>query len=236
MNHPRRLLCSLSSALVLVGLSCTNLPSNAAEKITITYGPFGRSIAISDLRQYLETGSAPPELASLLSVVGQQERASLLSGLKFTIPLNVVVMDQLLRSPQGEQLLTQIAGVTSLPGGAEKLALRSALIVSAASKEGVGLLSFLEAYPARTMRVDIPAVQKLLKSTSILDGFMSGSFPGGDTPDASSTNNSTEKSTDTTVSPSTNKTNPTPAQSQPSSDTPPLPTDQQKVNPTQPSP
>jgi hypothetical protein len=210
MNHARHLLYSLSSALMVVGLSCTNLPSNAAEKITITYGPFGRSVAVSDLRRYLETGSAPPELASLLSVVGQQEKASLLSGLKFTIPLNVVVMDQLLRSPQGEQLLTQIAGVTSLPGGAEKLALRSALIVSAASKDGVGLLSFLEAYPARTMRVDIPAVQKLLKSSSVLDGFMSWQFLSGDTPAAPSADDSTEKSTDTPVSAPTNKTNPAP--------------------------
>ncbi|WP_299410751.1 alpha/beta hydrolase [Acaryochloris sp. IP29b_bin.148] len=182
MSYPRRLLFLLSSTLMLMGLSSKALPSYAAEKITVTYGPFGRSISVSDLRQYLETGSAPPDLASALSVVGQKERESLLGGLKFKVPLNVVVMDQLLRSPQGDQLLTQIAGATSLPGGAEKLALRSALIGAAASKEGVGALSFLEAYPTKTLKIDLAAVQKLLKSSSMLGGFMDGQFPGGETP------------------------------------------------------
>lgn len=180
MSYSRRFLSVLSSALMFVGLSGLSLPSEAAEKITINYGAFGRSIAISDLRQYLETGKPPSDLASILSVVSQQERESLLAGLKFKVPLNVVVMDKLLRSPQGEQLLTQVAGTTSLPGGEEKLALRSALIVAASSKDGVGLLSFLEAYPSQTLRIDIPAVQKLLKSSDMLGGFMGGQFPGGD--------------------------------------------------------
>lgn len=184
MSHYRRLLCAFSSALMLVGFSCASSSSRAAEKITVSYGPFGRSIAVSDLRQLLETGSAPPDLASVLSVVGQQERASLLGGLKFKVPLNVVVLDKILRSPQGDQLLSQIAGATSLPGGAEKLALRSALIGAAASKDGLGILSFLEAYPTQTLKIDLAAVQKLMKSGSLLGGFMGGQFPGGETPTA----------------------------------------------------
>lgn len=180
MSYSRRLLCAFSSALMLVGVNCA--ASRAAEKITVSYGPFGRSIAVSDLRQLLETGSAPPDLASVLSVVGQQERESLLSGLKFKVPLNVVVLDNILRSPQGDELLSQIAGATSLPGGVEKLALRSALIGAAASKEGLGILSFLEAYPTQTLKVDLAAVQKLMKSGSLLGGFMGGQFPGGEAP------------------------------------------------------
>jgi|GEM_PF-2279913 len=194
MSYSRRFLSVFSSALMFVGLSGLSLPSKAAEKITVNYGAFGRSIAVSDLRQYLETGKPPSRLASILSVVGQQERESLLAGLKFKVPLNVVVMDKLLRSPQGEQLLTQVAETTSLPGGEEKLALRSALIVAASSKDGVGLLSFLEAYPSQTLSIDIPAVQKLLKSSDMLGGFMGGQFPRGDsaapaspTPDATDT-------------------------------------------------
>lgn len=204
MSYPRRLLLTLSSALMLVGLSSNCLPSHAAEKITVTYGPFGRSISVSDLRQYLETGSAPPELASVLSVVGQQERESLLGGLKFKVPLNVVVMDQLLRSPQGDQLLSQVAGATSLPGGAEKLALRSALIGAAASKDGLGILSFLEAYPTQNLKIDLAAVQKLLKSGSMLGGFMGGPFPGGDaptTPPASAPDQSDTPDSDSPPSP-----------------------------------
>lgn len=187
MSHYRRWLCALSSSLTLVGLSGAVFPSKAAEKITVNYGPFARSIAVADLRQYSETGSAPPALASVLSVVGKEERESLLGGLKFKVPLNVVVMDKMLRSPQGDQLLTQIAGATSLPGGVEKLALRSALIVAASSKEGVSALSFLEAYPAQSLKIDIAAVQKLLKSNSVLGGFMGGQFPGGDTPKSPTT-------------------------------------------------
>lgn len=184
MSHYRRLLSAFSSVLMLVGFSCATSSSRAAEKITVSYGPFGRSIAVSDLRQLLETGSAPPDLASVLSVVGQQERDSLLGGLKFKVPLNVVVLDQILRSPQGDQLLSQVAEATSLPGGAEKLALRSALIGAAASQEGLGILSFLEAYPTQTLKIDLAAVQKLMKSGSLFGELMDGQFPGGDAPAA----------------------------------------------------
>lgn len=188
MSHPRRLLWILSSSLMLASLSCISLPGRAAEKVTVSYGPFGRSLKVSDLRKYSETGSPPRELASLLSVIGEKERASLLTGLKFKIPLNVVIMDKLLRSPQGDQILTQIAGATSLPGGAEKLALRSALIGAAASKDGLGILSFLEAYPTQRLKINVPEAQKLLKSgSSLLGGFMGGEVPGGDAPTTPST-------------------------------------------------
>lgn len=180
MNHSRRLLHIFSSALILVGGSCAT--SRAAEKITISYGAFGRSIAVSDLRQLSETGKASRELASVLSVVGEEERKSLMGGLKFKVPLNVVVLDKILRSPQGEQLLTQVAEATSLPGGSEDLAIRSALIVAAASEEGLGMLSFLEAYPSQTLKIDLPAAQKLLKSGSMLGGFTGEQMPGGETP------------------------------------------------------
>ena len=185
MSLPRRLLWILSSSLMLASLSCMSLSGRAAEKVTVSYGPFGRSLKVSDLRKYSETGRPPRELASLLSVIGEEERASLLTGLKLKLPLNVVIMDKLLRSPQGDQILTQIASATSLPGGAEKLALRSALIGAASSKDGLGILSFLEAYPTQRLKINVPEAQKLLKSgSSLLGGFMGGEVPGGDAPSA----------------------------------------------------
>lgn len=212
MSYSRRLLWILSSSLMLA--SCISLPGRAAEKVTVSYGPFGRSLKVSDLREYSETGRPPRELASLLSVIGKEERASLLTGLKFKVPLNVVVMDKLLRSPQGDQILTQIAGATSLPGGAEKLALRSALIGAAASKDGLGILSFLEAYPTQRLKINVPEAQKLLKSgSSLLGGFMGGQFPGGETPPTSPTDPSDSPS-DTPEKPS-EETTPTSEESAP---------------------
>ncbi|NJK40882.1 MAG: alpha/beta hydrolase [Acaryochloridaceae cyanobacterium SU_2_1] len=138
---------SLSGSLLVLGFGATQARVEAAQTVTFAYGPFARSISVDILQEFSEEKVAPPELASLLSLAGENQEQLLLKGLQFKIPLNVVVMDKLLRSPQGDKILTQVAQLTSLPGGQEKLALRSALVLGAASKDGFSLLSFLKAYP-----------------------------------------------------------------------------------------
>ncbi|NCJ05722.1 alpha/beta hydrolase [Synechococcales cyanobacterium C] len=158
-------LVGISGTLMVLGVGATTQPSVAAEKISIFYGPFGRSVSVSDLRQFAETEVAPPDLAALLRLVSTEQRASLLKGLQTKFPFDVRATDQLLRSPLGEPLLNQVAEVTRLPGGAEKQAMRGALIVAAASPEGLGVITFLEAYPTPTMTVDLRKALQLLEST-----------------------------------------------------------------------
>lgn len=176
LHSLRHNLLGLTGTLAL--LSLTSIPSQAAEQVTIKYGPLGRTVSVADLRQYAETSKASPELASVLSVVGSEQRESLQKGLKLKLPFNVVQVDKLLRTGPGAQLLPQVAKVTILPGDAEELAMRSALVMAAASEDGLGTLSFLEAYPTPTLTLDARAMQKLLKSNSTFGSLLGGGAGG----------------------------------------------------------
>ena len=158
----------------MLGAGAMSRPGIAAEKVSMFYGPFGRSVSVAALRQYAETEQAPPELAPLLRLVSAEQRATLLTALQTQLPFDVVAVDQLLRSPLGEPILDQVADVTRLPGGAEKQALRGAMIVAAASPEGLSVISFLEAYPTPTMTIDLRKAMPLLESTDGLGSLLQG--------------------------------------------------------------
>ncbi len=173
----RRTVIGLAGFLTLLGYGLTSTPSQAAEQVTIKFGPFGRTVSVDDLRAYAETSEASPELASVLSIVGSEQRESLQKGLNVKLPFKAVQVDKLLRSGPGAQLLPQVAKVTILPGDTEELAMRSGLVLAAGSEEGLGVLSFIEAYPTPTLTLDAKAMQKLLKSNDSL-GSLLGGFGG----------------------------------------------------------
>jgi hypothetical protein len=170
-----RSVSGLIGSLVVLGLGLVvDTPSHAAEKVSIKYGPFSRSVTVADLKQYAETSKASPELTSILRLVKSEQRESLQKGLKTKLPFNAVQVDKLLRSGPGAQLLPQVAKVTILPGDSEEMAMRSALVIAAASEEGLGVLSFLDAYPTPTLTLDARAMQKLLKSNASLGSLLGG--------------------------------------------------------------
>ncbi len=178
MPHLRHSVLGVSSLLILLAQGLTSAPSQAAEQVTIKYGPFGRTVSVADLRQYAETSKASPKLASLLRLVKPKQRESLQKGLNLKLPFDVVQVDKLLRAGPGAQLLPQVAKATILPGDSEEMAMRSGLVLAAASKEGFGVLSFLEAYPTPTLTIDARAAQKLLKSNSTLGSLLGGGGGG----------------------------------------------------------
>jgi hypothetical protein len=150
----------------LLGMGLVAQPSWGAEKVTAKYGPFYRSIPVADLQQYAETG---------------KERESMRKGLNLKLPFNVVTVDKLFKSPAADQLLTQVADATILPGDVEKVALRGAILTAAASKEGLGTMSILKSYPTPTLTVDMKKMLKLMEANKGgipgLGGMMG--LPGG---------------------------------------------------------
>jgi Alpha/beta hydrolase of unknown function (DUF1400) len=174
-NRVRHLLLGVSSSALFIALGATlgANPGAAAERLSLRYGPFQRSVPVADLRTYAETGETTAELASLLSLVSRKERESLLEGLKFKVPLDVVAVDKLVRSPIGEQLLKKVAGITNRRDDAALPALRGGLVMAAASKEGLGVLSFLEAYPSPVLEINIKkALREGTDVGQLLQGFM----------------------------------------------------------------
>lgn len=163
--------------LLFFGFSSTLLAvaapaaSQAAERVAFRYGPFQRSIAVADLQTYAETGEAPPELAVILRRVPSESRESVQQLLQARLPVNVVTLDRLLRTPQGQGVLNQIADITIREDGAEVQAVRGASIVGAALPGGFSILNFLKAYPSPTITLDLPKTLAFIReSQGLLQG------------------------------------------------------------------
>jgi hypothetical protein len=179
----RRLLVGVTSGLALCGLgSMISAPAGwSAEKITMKYGPIYRSIAVTDLKDYAQTGKPSDELGSFLRLVKPKDRESLTKTLNMKFPFTVVQVDKLIKTPAAEGLLTELSGATVLPGNEELKALRGALLIAASSKEGLGTLSLLDSYPTPTLTVDLKKLLVLMKNNKSFKGLgsMMGSMGGG---------------------------------------------------------
>jgi hypothetical protein len=164
-------LTGIAIGSTIVGIGLFSSPSWCAQKVTAKYGPFYRSIAVADLERYAETGKASPELSSFLRLVKEKKRESFRKALRLKLPFDVVTVDEMLKSPLADQLLTQVAEVTILPGHVEKEAMRSAIVAAAASKEGLGTLSVLKNYPTPTLTIDLQKMLVMMKANK-------GGIPG----------------------------------------------------------
>lgn len=178
LKNSRNLLLGLAgSVLVPVGATLIATPGMAAETVSLRYGPFQTSVSVADLRQYAQTGEASERLDTLLTLVSQKQRDDLRKGLNFKAPLNVVQADKLLSTPVGNQLLTRIGKIiTFRPESAGLVALQGGVLMSAASKDGLGVMSFLENYPGSLVEID---VKQALKDGGSLGNMFQGLTGGG---------------------------------------------------------
>jgi hypothetical protein len=155
----------LMAAIAMAGVATS---SNAAETVSFWYGPLQRSVEVSDLRAYAKTQQASPDLAGLLRFVKPANREGLAKTLQNRLPVDVVTASKLLDSGLGKALLDKVIPIFIRKDQAGDRAIAGGLVLAAASKEGLSLLTFLEAYPAQEINLDIPATLKLLKSTQDL--------------------------------------------------------------------
>jgi hypothetical protein len=182
LRSVRRLLIGLASGLTLCGIGAIMSPEAgwSAEKVTMKYGPFYRSIAVADLAEYAASGKPSAELDSFLNLIKDKDRESLTKTLNMKFPFGVVQVDKLLKTPMAEGLLKEVSSATILPGDTEVVALRGALLIAASTKEGLGTLSLLKSYPTPTLTVDLQRLLELMKNSKSFKGLgaMMGSFGG----------------------------------------------------------
>lgn len=163
--HPcRRLLLGFSGALLVLALksSFSSDPSYAAEEVAFRYEPFEETLSVKDLQTYAQTQKASSELKSFLSLLGSEKQQALQTFLQIKLPLNVVTLDKLLDQEVGKKTLAEAAKVTIRRDNAGSQALRAAFILGSLSQEGLGLVSFLEAYPSQKITIDVLQAPKLL--------------------------------------------------------------------------
>ncbi|MBD0266345.1 MAG: alpha/beta hydrolase [Tolypothrix sp. Co-bin9] len=164
MKYFYRLLISLSGCLIFLllhsGLGL--LPSLAAQKVTVRYGLFEQSIPVADIRDYAENQKASADLQSFLDYLSAKEKQKFQDALQVKMSLNVVALDKLLNTGMGKQILSFASQAIARRDQASIPALRSAIIIGSKSPEGLGLVSFLTAYPSNQLVVDVSKISKLV--------------------------------------------------------------------------
>ncbi|GAX37188.1 alpha/beta hydrolase [Nodularia sp. NIES-3585] len=152
------LLCSLTLMLGWgVGIPATT----AAETVTIRLGPFQQSLAIADLEKFAKTGKLPEQLQLFSFVLTPQVGELLNRRLQLDPAFADKFLDELVRSPQGRQLVTSLR--TAIPDSTIE-GIQSTLYLSLRQVNGLNAIGFLRAYPQKNVTVDATqALQIALK-------------------------------------------------------------------------
>jgi lysophospholipase L1-like esterase len=163
-----RLLLCLSSYSIfpLVHSYFGALPSLAAEKVLVRYGLFEESIPVADIRNYGETQKVSANLQSILGHLSPKEKQQLQDALQVKMSLDIVALDKLVNTQMGKQILYFASQAIARRDQASIQALRSAIILGAKSPEGLGLLTFLEAYPSNELVIDVSKISKIVDMAS----------------------------------------------------------------------
>ncbi|WP_335203505.1 alpha/beta hydrolase [Nostoc sp.] len=138
------------------------LPSLAAEKVTVRYGLFEQSIPVADIRDYSQTQKASSDLQSFLDYLSAKDKQKFQDALQVKMSLDIAALDKLINTGMGKQILSFASQAIARRDQASIPALRSALILGAKSPDGLGITSFLEAYPSSQLVVDVSKIQKLV--------------------------------------------------------------------------
>jgi lysophospholipase L1-like esterase len=169
INYLFRFLLLLSGCFAFLALDgflgCS--PSLASEEIVVRYGLFEESLPVADIRKYAETQQASADLRFFLGFLSSEQQQQLKKVLQVNLSLDITALDKLLDTTMGRLILSALSQANARRDKAGIKALRSAVILGAKSKEGLGIISFLEAYPSKRLVIDLPKASKLLSLANL---------------------------------------------------------------------
>lgn len=157
----RLLTASLSTGLgagLAVGVSASLDAGRvlAAERVILSFGILGDSIATDALERYARTGKVPLDLRDYLRFFKPEQREQFRTALTAKVEVSPVAIAQFLYSPQGEVLLERLGQVIQSearqPGF---FGLRAALILAAQDPDGLTLLNVIRRFPTQGLHIDL---------------------------------------------------------------------------------
>lgn len=146
----------------------------AAERIYASYAALERSIPVAALETYAKEGKISDDLAVYARYVNSQQLAQLRRVLLARIDLSPVAVSQFLYTPIGETLLERLGQVIQTKARQPGFyAIRAALILAAADRDGLTLLNVLRKFPTSSIRInlarslqDAGELQRLINQTN----------------------------------------------------------------------
>ncbi len=163
--------------IILLNLGCGSIITNiifpakvlAAEEIYLDYGPLEFSVSVKYLDLYAKEGKIKGNLAAYAGYLKQEQLERLKVALSASVDLNSLAIAQFLYSYQGEKILERVGRVvqtTSRQSGF--YAIRSALILAAAEKDGLTPLNILKKFPTRGIRINSQQGFKIIQDVSLI--------------------------------------------------------------------
>ena len=152
-----------------------NIPKvKSAENIKIIYGIFSRTITVKSLKNFAYQGKSSNELKRILKATGSSDE-EIRSALTKNFEIPITIASKLVYSEIGNVFLSRLSSIIHTPNTNDKrtglLALRSSIVKGIyLGDEKINLLKFFEAYPTKTMILDVNALSKVMnKVESITD-------------------------------------------------------------------
>lgn len=168
---------------VSVGIGGWSDSAIAAERVTLKYRMFQRSIAVDDLATLAETGEVPRPLRAYLRLANRDPK-SVRDALNQEVEVSVTTLDRSLNNPAGEFLLDQVGTAIYPPSGeASREALRSALVLSASDDDRVRLIEVIQNYPTQDVVVDGDRLEDAYQQLRVLEGRVEDLLPNIELPD-----------------------------------------------------
>ncbi|MBD2251317.1 alpha/beta hydrolase [Nostoc parmelioides] len=131
-------------------------PVLAADRIEFNYPPFGDfDIATADLEVFVNEGKITKDFAFYANRAKPEQLGQIRDFLRTKFPVSPTLVSQFTYSPIGEKMLQRFGELIQTQNRQNGFhALRSALILSAASPEGFSLINILRKYSSPSIRLN----------------------------------------------------------------------------------
>jgi predicted dienelactone hydrolase len=141
----------LSMTAVVMGVSIAK-PAMAAERLTLKFGPFEQTVSVGDVESYAKTGQVPDSMGVYKPFLNDSVRKSLNAKLDLDPKLGSKVVEDMMRSPAGKQVLQTI--LPAVPGLNTDI-LQAGLTIAAKQFNGLDAVRVLRSIPQETITVDV---------------------------------------------------------------------------------
>ncbi len=143
-------------------------PVKAAERIYLNYSILGRSIAVSELENFAESGESQGVLNDILKFVPPERWSELRGVLQASYQVDPRMIQSFAYTAPGERLFREIGeflqSEASLNGGR---GIRSAAILAAADSEGISVIRFLQKFPT-DIRINLARLLALVQQVTAI--------------------------------------------------------------------
>lgn len=165
------LIASVSISLFSSSGLLFELPvASAADQVVLKYRIFRESISVDELSTFAETGKLSKSLQLNLALARQDPKA-IRQYLTQPVKVNVILLDRVLNSPVGNVITDQVSQVVHTPSrGADRQALRSALVLSARDDNNITLIETIQNYPTSQVQVEGDRLESAYRQLRRLEG------------------------------------------------------------------